>query len=81
MKKLLILGSGTGGTIIAGKMRQKLPESQWEITVIDRDWQHHYQPGWLFIPFGIYTSADCVKPKAKYIPPGVTLGAGRSHRD
>jgi sulfide:quinone oxidoreductase len=73
MKKLLILGSGTGGTIIAGKMRHLLPESQWEITIIDRDWQHHYQPGWLFIPFGIYTPEDCVKPKAKYIPPGVTL--------
>jgi sulfide:quinone oxidoreductase len=73
MKKLIILGSGTGGTIIAGQLRQKLPESQWEITIIDRDWQHHYQPGWLFIPFGIYTQDDCVKPKIKYIPPGVNF--------
>ncbi len=73
MKKLLILGSGTGGTIVAGKMRQKLPESTWEITVIDRDWQHHYQPGWLLIPFGIYTPEDCVKPKIKFIPPGVNF--------
>ena len=73
MKKLVILGSGTGGTIIAAKMRQKLLESKWEITIIDRDWQHHYQPGWLFIPFGIYTAEDCVKPKIKYIPPGVNF--------
>jgi len=73
MKKLVILGSGTGGTIIATKMRQILPESQWDITVIDKDWQHHYQPGWLFIPFGIYTAADCVKPKSKYIPFGVNF--------
>jgi sulfide:quinone oxidoreductase len=73
MKKLVILGSGTGGTIIAGQLRQKLSESQWEITIIDRDWQHHYQPGWLFIPFGIYTPEDCVKPKIKYIPPGVNF--------
>jgi sulfide:quinone oxidoreductase len=71
MKKLVILGSGTGGTIIAAKMRKILSESQWEITIIDRDWQHHYQPGWLFIPFGIYTAEDCVKPKAKFIPSGV----------
>jgi NADH dehydrogenase FAD-containing subunit len=48
MKRLVILGHGTGGTIIATKMRQVLPESQWHITVIDKDWQHHYQPGWLF---------------------------------
>lgn len=73
MKKLVILGSGTGGTIMATKMRQKLPESQWQITIIDQDWQHHYQPGWLFIPFGIYTPDDCVKPKVKYIPGGVNF--------
>ena len=73
MKHLVILGHGTGGTIIAAKMRQRLAEKDWQITVIDRDWQHHYQPGWLFIPFGIYTAADCVKPKTKFVPPGVTL--------
>ena len=73
MKHLVILGHGTGGTIIAAKMRQRLAEKDWQITVIDRDWQHHYQPGWLFIPFGIYTAADCVKPKPKFVPPGVTL--------
>jgi sulfide:quinone oxidoreductase len=73
MKKLVILGHGTGGTIIATKMREKLPEREWDITVIDRDWQHHYQPGWLFIPFGIYTKNDCIKPKSKFVPPGVSL--------
>jgi sulfide:quinone oxidoreductase len=73
MKKLVILGHGTGGTIIATKMREKLPEREWDITVIDRDWQHHYQPGWIFIPFGIYTKDDCIKPKSKFVPPGVNL--------
>ena len=73
MKKLVILGHGTGGTIIATKMRQMLPERQWKITVIDKDWQHHYQPGWLFIPFGIYKREDCIKPKTKFVPPGVNL--------
>jgi len=73
MKKLVILGHGTGGTIIATKMRQQLSEKEWQITVIDRDWQHHYQPGWLLIPFGIYTLEDCVKPKSKFVPPGVNF--------
>jgi sulfide:quinone oxidoreductase len=73
MKKLVILGHGTGGTIIATKMREKLPEREWDITVIDKDWQHHYQPGWLFIPFDIYTKNDCIKPKSKFVPPGVNL--------
>jgi sulfide:quinone oxidoreductase len=73
MKKLLILGHGTGGTIMATKMREQLPEKEWDITVIDQDWQHHYQPGWMFIPFGIYTKNDCIKPKTKYVPPGVNF--------
>lgn len=73
MKRLVILGHGTGGTIIATKMRERLPEEEWSITVIDRDWQHHYQPGWLFIPFGVYTKEDCIKPRSKFVPPGVNL--------
>jgi sulfide:quinone oxidoreductase len=73
MKKLVVVGHGTGGTIIATKMRQILPEREWDITVIDKDWEHHYQPGWLFIPFGIYTKADCVKPRTKYVPAGVNF--------
>lgn len=59
------------GTIIATKMRERLPEREWQITVIDRDWLHHYQPGWIFIPFGIYTKDDCLKPRSKFVPPGV----------
>jgi sulfide:quinone oxidoreductase len=71
IKKIIILGSGAGGTIIANKLRKNLPESDWLITIIDHDENHHYQPGWLFIPFGIYTPSDCIKPKRDFIPPGV----------
>jgi sulfide:quinone oxidoreductase len=70
MKKLLILGSGAGGTIVAAKMAKSLGDD-WKITVIDRDWKHHYQAGWLFVPFGVYTMADCMKPKSDFIPSGV----------
>ena len=54
-------------------MRQILPEREWDITVIDKDWEHHYQPGWLFIPFGIYTKEDCIKPRTKFVPAGVNF--------
>ncbi|MBI4796990.1 MAG: NAD(P)/FAD-dependent oxidoreductase [Deltaproteobacteria bacterium] len=73
MKHLVILGYGAGGTMVATKIRQKLEESEWKITVIDRDWQHHYQPGWLFIPFGIYTLKDCVKPKLDFVLKGINF--------
>ncbi|MGE5842239.1 MAG: FAD-dependent oxidoreductase, partial [Deltaproteobacteria bacterium] len=71
MKSIVILGSGSGGTMVATLLRRQLNEKEWKITIIDRDWQHHYQPGWLFIPFGIYTAQDCLKPKSDFIPKGV----------
>ena len=73
MKKLVILGAGTGGTIMANKLHKVLSHSEWEITIIDQDKNHYYQPGFLFIPFGIYTRQDVIKPKADFIPPGVKL--------
>lgn len=73
MKRILILGSGAGGTMIAVKLRKELDVNEWDITIIDNEEMHHYQPGWLFIPFGIYTAADCMKPKRDFIPKGVNF--------
>ncbi|MBN1542652.1 NAD(P)/FAD-dependent oxidoreductase [candidate division KSB1 bacterium] len=71
MKKLVILGGGTAGTIMANKMSQHLNLDQWQITLIDNDPVHYYQPGYLFIPFGIYGRNDVAKPKRDFIPPSV----------
>ncbi|MGA6924905.1 MAG: FAD/NAD(P)-binding oxidoreductase [Desulfosarcina sp.] len=71
MRKILILGAGAGGTIVANMLRQQLTEAEWQIVIIDRDDRHHYQAGYLFIPFGIYGEADVLKPKKEFIPPGV----------
>ena len=73
MKKIVILGSGAGGTMIATKLRKELIDREWQITVIDKDPLHHYQPGWLFIPFGIYRPEECVKPKADFIPSDINF--------
>jgi len=73
MKKIAILGSGAGGTMVAAKLRRELSDFEWQITIIDNDVMHHYQPGWLFIPFGIYTAEDCMKPKRDFIPKGVSF--------
>ena len=71
MKKLLILGAGTGGTIMANKMRKELPRDEWNITVVDQVKTHYYQPGFLFIPFGYYKKIDVTKPKQNFLPIGV----------
>jgi sulfide:quinone oxidoreductase len=71
MRKILILGAGAGGTIVANMLRKELKESEWQITIIDRDERHFYQPGYLFIPFGVYSEQDVIKPKKEFIPKGV----------
>ena len=71
MRKILILGAGAGGTIVANMLRKELDEAEWQITIIDRDERHHYQAGYLFIPFGVYGEQDVLKPKKEFIPQGV----------
>ena len=71
MRKLVILGAGTAGTIMANVLRKRLDRAEWAITIIDRDDEHYYQPGFLFMPFGFLTRKQIVKPKSKFIPKGV----------
>ena len=70
-KKLLILGAGTAGTMMANRLKKKLPADQWAIAIVDQYPKHYYQPGFLFMPFGIYSEKDVIKPKEKFIPPRV----------
>ena len=73
MKKLLILGAGTAGTMMANKMRKHLARDEWDITIVDQFKTHYYQPGFLFIPFGMYTRNDVIKPKSDFFPIGVNV--------
>ncbi len=73
MKKLVILGAGTAGTMVANRLNRQLNMDEWQITLVDQDPVHYYQPGFLFAPFGIYTQKDLVKPKACFIPPHIKL--------
>ncbi|MDI6736873.1 MAG: NAD(P)/FAD-dependent oxidoreductase, partial [bacterium] len=72
-KNIVVLGAGTGGTIISNMLRRYLPVEDWSITVIDRDNQHIYQPGLLFVPFGLEKPKKLVKPRNKYILPNINF--------
>jgi sulfide:quinone oxidoreductase len=73
MKKILILGAGTAGTMLANKLSHVLSRDEWKITIVDQEETHYYQPGFLFMPFGIYGENDVIKPTRDYIPPGVDM--------
>ncbi len=80
MKDLVILGAGTAGTMAANKLRPRLDAKEWRITIVDQDNTHHYQPGYLFLPFGKYRASEIVKPREKFIPKGVELTIGEIDR-
>ena len=68
MRHMLILGGGTGGTIMANKLANALDERDWRITIVDGTDEHYYQPGFLFVPFGTYRMRDIVRPRRQYLP-------------
>jgi len=73
MKKLVILGAGTAGTMMLNKLEPVLDKEEWQITIVDQYETHYYQPGFLFIPFGIYNKNDVIKPKRDFFPSGVEV--------
>ena len=68
---MLIVGAGTAGTMMANHLSKTLNKSEWQLTVVDQHATHYYQPGFLFVPFGVYTPEQTMKPKANFIPKGV----------
>ncbi len=76
MKNLLILGGGTAGSMAANKLRKKLPKADWNITVIDADDNHRYQPGFLFLPFGTYQPQQVTKSRRAQLRKDIPLAYG-----
>ena len=80
MRNLLVLGAGTAGTMIVNKLHRRLPRDEWTITVVDRDDDHHYQPGYLFVPFGGCARDEIVRSRHHFIHDGVRLVYGEVDR-
>jgi len=69
-KRVVILGGGTGGTLAANRLRRELPDDV-TITVVDRDDDHLYQPGLLFVPFGLAQPEGIVRSRARQLHRGI----------
>lgn len=61
---------------MVNKLRPRLPEAEWQITIIDTDDRHHYQPGYLLLPFGTYPADQLIKPRTRFITDGVDIRFG-----
>lgn len=72
MRHLVILGAGTAGTIMANRLaralRREIAAGTTRITVVDQDPDHVYQPGLLFIPFGVYRPDQAIRNRRAQLP-------------
>jgi sulfide:quinone oxidoreductase len=68
---VVVLGGGTGGTLAANRLRRLLPADEVTITVVDQDDRHVYQPGLLFVPFGLAHVEDLVRPRHRQLHDGI----------
>jgi sulfide:quinone oxidoreductase len=71
MTRILILGTGTAGTIMANRLRREYARDvragRTSITIVDANDRHVYQPGLLFLPFGKSSPEDIVRPRARQV--------------
>ena len=71
MTRILILGAGTAGTIMANRLRRlyasDIRNAAASVTIVDQDEEHVYQPGLLFLPFGKYTPQKLTKRRTKQL--------------
>src|SRR5665213_4011514 len=72
-KHIVILGAGTGGTLVANRLRRLHTDEDVRITVVDQDGEHLYQPGLLFVPFGLAHGDKLVRPRQDQLHRGIEL--------
>ena len=61
-KRVLILGDGAAGTIMANKLRFHTDRKEVEIVVVGNSPKHYFKPDGVHIPFSLKRYQDSVKP-------------------
>ena len=64
MHRIVILGTGTDGTLVANRLQRVLGVEE-ACMCIDQDDRHVYQPGLLFVSFGLTHSEEIVRPSQR----------------
>jgi len=66
MEKVLIVGGGAGGLILANS----LDLDQYDVTVVDKEAEHYYQPWYLYVAFK-GSKRKISRPISKLLKPGI----------
>src|SRR6266536_1302426 len=57
----------------ANRLRRRFDQDEAEIHVVDRDGRHVYQPGLMFVPFGLAQLEEIVRPRRRQFRNGVVF--------
>ncbi len=74
----MVLGGGTGGTIVANRMRRLAGPEELELVVVDRDDVHVYQPGLLYVAFSQMAPGALVRRRSRQLQPGIRFLTGEA---
>ncbi len=65
MKRVIVVGGGIAGTIVANRIARTIPEElekgEAEVVVLDKSDKHVYQPGQLLVPFNVHDPVELVR--------------------
>jgi sulfide:quinone oxidoreductase len=77
MKKILIVGGGMGGTILANnlarRLRSEIDKNEVKLTMLSASDQHMYQPGLLYVAFGRMMPEELYRDQASLLEPGINF--------
>jgi len=75
--KILIIGGGMGGTILANNLARRLAAEirsrKVQLTMLTASDKHMYQPGLLYLAFGRVTPDELYRDQASLLEPGIVL--------
>ena len=73
--KILVVGGGMGGTILANNLARRLPgelrSGKAQLTMLSASDKHMYQPGLLYLAFGRMTPDELYRDQASLLEPGI----------
>jgi sulfide:quinone oxidoreductase len=84
MQRVLIVGGGVGGTIVANllsrKLKREIDSGQASVTLVDTLGNHVYQPGFMYITFGSEREEKLQRPERSLLDRRVELVVGQAIR-
>jgi sulfide:quinone oxidoreductase len=82
MQRIVVLGGGVGGTLVANllvrKLKTEIDRGDASVTVVDEKGEHIYQPGYMYIAMGNEKPERLKRPERSLLDRRVQLEIGRA---